>query len=163
MGTTTGAARRLVASLAALFVMLLACESDGATQSPDTTSQVGATAGEVSPQAPQDPDGLADTVAKTTAAMLAIGDRLTAERYAADVRDHTGCTVQTSDVAYSDSPKNRTLERRRRAELIEELLNQPSVTAVGHARHAVGGEIPSTIGRRGQADLIGVVVALSCA
>jgi hypothetical protein len=113
-------------------------------------------------QVPVDPDGLAETVAKTTAAMFANGDQLTAERYAADVRDRTGCNVETSGVAYSDRAKNRSLERRQRTELIEQLLQRPTVTAVAHARRPVGRELPSTIGRGTQADLVGVVVALSC-
>jgi hypothetical protein len=163
MRTRAGAARLLVALFAAASVMLVACDGDGETESTASTSQVGVPPGEASPQPPLDPDGLAVTVAKTTAAMLALGDQLTAERYAADVRDHTGCNVQTSDVAYKDSPQNRTLERRQRTDLIEQLLDTPAVTAVGHARHAAGREIPATIGRGAEADLIAVVVALSCA
>ena len=135
---------------------LVACESDGRSGSAASTPPAGQTPGEAVPQPPADPDGLAQTVAKTTATMLANGDQTTAERYAADVRERTGCTVQTSGVAYADSPKNRT-------ELIEQLLDRPTVTAVGHARHAVGTEVPSTIGRGGEADVVGVVVALTCA
>jgi hypothetical protein len=114
-------------------------------------------------QPPVDPDGLAQTVAKTIVAMFANGDQLTLERYAADVQDRTGCSVQTSGVAYADSPRNRSLERRHRTELIEQLLGRPRVTAVGHARRPVGTELPPTIGGGARADLVGVVVALSCA
>jgi hypothetical protein len=114
-------------------------------------------------QLPGDPDGLAETVARTTASMLANGDEFTAERYAADVRDRTGCNVETSGVAYADSPRNRSLERRQRTELIEQLLERPTVTAVGQARRPAGRELPSTIGKGATADLVGVVVALSCA
>jgi hypothetical protein len=128
-------------------MVLVACESDG---------RPGA-------QPPVDPDGLAETVANATATMLANGDQTTAERYAADVRDRTGCTVQTSGVAYADSPKNRSLERRQRTELIEQLLERPTVTAVATARRPVGTQVPSTIGRRADADVVGVVVALTCA
>jgi hypothetical protein len=114
-------------------------------------------------RAPDNPDGLADTVARTLAVMLANSDQETMERYSADVQDRTGCSVQTSGVAFADSPRNRSLERRQRTELIEQLLERPSVTAVAHARQAVGRELPSTIGRGENADVVGVVVALTCA
>jgi hypothetical protein len=157
------AVRRLVALSAAACVLFVACEGDAQPASNDSTPQPGVTPGEAVAQVPVDPGGLAKTVATTTAAMLANGDQLTAERYAADVRDRTGCNVETSSVAYADRPKNRSLERRRRTELIEQLRERPTVTAVGHTRRPVGRELPSTIGRGTQADLVGVVVALSCA
>jgi hypothetical protein len=144
-------------------MVLVACESDDRPGSAASTPAAGQTPGEAVAQPPVDPDGLAETVAKTTASMLANGDQTTAERYAADVRDRTGCTVQTSGVAYADSPKNRSLERRQRNELIEQLLERPIVTAVATARRPVGTQVPSTIGRGGDADVVGVVVALTCA
>ncbi len=121
------------------------------------------TPGDPSARAPENPDGLADTVARTLAAMLANGDQETMERYSADVQDRTGCTVQTSGVAFADSPRNRSLERRQRTELIERLMQRPSVTAVADARRPVGRELSSTIGRGAKADVVGVVVALTCA
>jgi hypothetical protein len=156
-------ARRLVALSAAACMLFIACQGDAEPGSNDSTPQAGFTPGEAAAQAPVDPDGLADTVATTTAAMLANGDQTTAERYAADVRERTGCNVEPSSVAYADNPRNRLIERRQRNELIEQLLERPTVTAVGHARRPVGRELPSTIGRGDQADLVGVVVALSCA
>jgi hypothetical protein len=161
MESSMRAARRLVVLFTVAGLVLVACESDDRPGSAASTPAGGQTPSEAVAQPPVDPDGLAETVAKTTATMLANGDQTTAERYAADVRDRTGCTVQTSGVAYADSAKNRSLERRQRTELIEQLLNRPTVTAVGHARHAVGTEIPSTFGR-GEADIVGVVVALTC-
>jgi hypothetical protein len=144
-------------------MVLVACESDDRPGSAASTPAAGQTPGEAVAQPPVDPDGLAETVATTTATMLANGDQTTADRYAADVRDRTGCTVQTSGVAYADSPKNRSLERRQRTELIEQLLERPTVTAVATARRPVGTQVPSTIGRGGDADVVGVVVALTCA
>jgi hypothetical protein len=151
-----------VALSAAACLLFVGCDSDAEPRSSDSTPQTGVTPGEPVAQVPVDPEGLAQTVAKTTAAMLANGDQFTAERYAADVRERTGCNVETSGVTYADSPRNRSLERRRRTELIEQLLERPSVTAVGHARRPVGRELPSTIGNGDTADLVGVVVALSC-
>jgi hypothetical protein len=152
-----------VALSAAACVLLVGCDGEAQPRSSDSTPQTRVTPGEPVAQLPGDPDGLAETVAKTTASMLANGDQVTAERYAADVRDRTGCKVETSGVAYANSPRNRSLERRQRNELIEQLLERPTVTAVGHARRLVGRELPSTIGKGASADLVGVVVALSCA
>jgi hypothetical protein len=152
-----------VALSAAACVLLVGCDGDAEPRSSDSTPQTGVTPGEPVAQLPGDPDGLAETVARTTASMLANGDEFTAERYAADVRDRTGCNVETSGVAYADSPRNRSLERRQRTELIEQLLERPTVTAVGQARRPAGRELPSTIGKGATADLVGVVVALSCA
>jgi hypothetical protein len=148
---------------AAVSLVVTACDDNGAPRANEPTPQSGVTPGPPVARAPENPDGLANTVARTLAAMLANGDQETMERYSADVQDRTGCAVQTSGVAFADSAKNRTLERRQRTELIEQLLNRPTVTAVGHARHAVGRELPSTIGRGGNADVVGVVVALTCA
>jgi hypothetical protein len=147
----------------AACLVVAACDDNDAPRANEPTPQSGVTPGEPVARAPENPDGLADTVARTLAAMLANGDQETMERYTADIQDRTGCAVQTSGVAYADSPKNRSLERRQRTELIEELLDRPSVTAVAHARRAVGRELPSTIGRGGEADVVGVVVALTCA
>lgn len=149
--------------LAAAGIVLVACEGGGDPGTTASTAPAGQTPGEAAAHRPVDPDGLAKTVAKATATMLANGDQSTAERYAADVRERTGCNVQTSGVAYADSPRNRTIERRQRTELIEQLLEQPTVTAVADARHPVAREMPSTIGRGADADVVGVVVALTCA
>jgi hypothetical protein len=163
MGSSVRAAGRLVTLITVAGMVLVACESEGEPGSAASTPAAGQTPGEAVAQPPVDPDGLAETVAKTTAVMLANGDQTTAERYAADVRDRTGCTVQTSGVAFADNPRNRSLERRQRTELIEQLLARPTVTAVADARRPVGTEIQSTIGRGAEADVIGVVVALTCA
>ena len=148
---------------AAACLVVAACDDNGAPRANEPPPQSGVTPGGPSARAPENPDGLADTVARTLAAMFANGDQETMERYSADVQDRTGCTVQTSGVAFADSPRNRSLERRQRTELIKQLLQRPSVTAVGHARREVGRELPSTIGRGGKADVVGVVVALTCA
>ena len=147
----------------AATLVVAACDDNGAPRANEPPPQSGVTPGEPSPRAPENPDGLADTVARTLAVMLANGDQETMERYSADVQDRTGCALQTSGVAFADSPRNRSLERRQRTELIEQLLQRPSVTAVGHARQAAGRELPSTIGRGGKADVVGIVVALTCA
>jgi hypothetical protein len=66
---------------AAACLVVAACDDNGAPQANEAPGQSGATPGEPVARAPENPDGLADTVARTLVAMLANGDQETMERY----------------------------------------------------------------------------------
>ena len=114
-----------------------------------------------SPGAPENTDALAQTVATALAAIYANDDANTGAKYTEDVLKTTGCSVEESTVAYKESSK--ALEHRARVELIEDLKSNDQVTAFAHATAPTTKDIEPTIGdKKGNADFVGIVVALFC-
>lgn len=116
------------------------------------------------PSAIADKQALARSVARTLAAMLSNRAYSSVESYTRDFQNRTGCIIESSDVAFK-AGTSEAVEQKARRELIRDVQANPRIDGYAHAQVPVpeGVSIDPTIGEvGGDADFIGVVVALTC-